>query len=107
MLQGPRAPGSRSATDLPALVGAISQDYEQQRSGGGSGPKDFVPPSEVSGLFSRGIEQLETRISRVSQRHNILATVARIKLRQQAVAKSHRHDVLFSRFEVVGVQSPG
>ena len=92
---------------LPALLGALSQDQEAQRPGGGAGPKEFVPPSVVRQIFDLGIQRLEGRVSRAASTYDVPAAIASIKLRPQAIAKSHRHESLFQGLQVAGVSSPG
>ena len=95
--------------ERPALSGELGADYEEPISGGGSGPRDFVPPSEVRGVFSRGIALLNERIAATAREHQVEATMARVRLRSEAIAKSHRHSTVFDarRFQVAGVQQPG
>ena len=95
--------------ERPALTGTLGPDYEEPVSGGGSTPKEFVPPSEVREVFSRGISQLSERLTTTAQEHSVEATMARVRLHPSALAKSHRHRTLFDRrrFQVAGVQRPG
>ena len=94
-------------SERPALLGHLGQDYEDLISGGGSGPRDFVPPSEVRDVFSRGLELLKERLTATADEHRVEATIARVRLRPSAIAKSHRHPILFDRLQVAGVQRPG
>ena len=99
----------RGRPEHPALSGQLGSDYEQPIGGGGSGPTNFVPPSEVRGVFDQGITLLNQRLSVTSRRYQVEATMARVRLRPEAAAKSHRHPTLFdrNRFQVAGVQRPG
>lgn len=95
--------------ERPALSGELGADYEEPISGGGSGPRDFVPPSEVRDVLFRGIARLNERMAATVREHHVEATMARVRLRSEAIAKSHRHSTVFdrSRFQVAGVQQPG
>ena len=83
-------------TTRPALSGHLGSDYERRISGGGSGNKEFASPSEVRDVFFRGIELLGERLATVSNEYNVDATMARVRLRSRAIAKSHRHPTLFN-----------
>ena len=100
---------SGEASSRPALSGDLGGDYEQRVPGGGSGPKEFVPPSEVRDVFSRGINLLSERLKTTASEYRVDATMARVRLRASAAAKSHRYPTLFdrSRLQVAGVQQPG
>ena len=95
--------------ERPALTGTLGLDYEQSSPGGGSGPREFVPPSQVRDIFSRGLDRLNERLEAANSAHRVSATMARIRLHRSAIAKSHRHPTLFdvNRFQVAGVQQPG
>ena len=95
--------------ERPALNGALGLDYEQYMPGGGSGPSEFIPPSQVRDIFSRGLDQLNDRLEAANNAHRVNATMARVRLHSRAIAKSHRHATLFdvNRFQVAGVQQPG
>ena len=95
--------------DRPALAGALSPDYERSVSGGGSGASQFAPPEQVREIFHRGLGRLGDRLRTTNTAHPVNATMARVRLHPQAVAKSHRHPTLFdvNRFQVAGVQHPG
>ena len=101
--------GREANRERPALSGELGAAYEESVSGGGSGPRAFVPPSEVRELFSRGIARLNERLTATAREHRVEATMARVRLRSDAIAKSHRHATVFDRrrFQVVGVQQPG
>ena len=101
--------GREENWERPALSGELGSGYEEPVSGGGSGPRDFVPPSEVREVFSRGIARLNERIAETAREHRVEATMARVRLRSDAIAKSHRHSTVFDRrrFQVAGVQQPG
>ena len=96
-----------TTSERPALSGHLGQDYDNPISGGGSGPRDFVPPSEVRDVFFRGLELLKERLTATADEHRVEATIARVRLRPSAIAKSHRHPILFDRLQVAGVQRPG
>ena len=102
-------PATNANLERPALTGNLGLDYEQTIPGGGSGPSEFVPPSEVRDIFSRGLEQLNDRLEAATNTHRVNATMARVRLHRRAIAKSHRHPTLFdsNRFQVTGVQQPG
>ena len=101
--------GREENWERPALSGDLGSDYEKPVGGGGSGPRDFVPPSEVREVFSRGIALLNERLAATARNHQVEATMARVRLRSDAIAKSHRHSTVFDRrrFQVAGVQQPG
>ena len=99
--------GVDTTSERPALSGHLGQDYEEPISGGGSAAKEFVPAAEVRNVFSRGIDLLRERLTATADEHRIEATIARIRLRPRAIAKSHRHPTLFNKFQVAGVQRPG
>ena len=99
--------GADTMSERPALSGHLGQDYEDPISGGGSAAKDFVPPAEVRDVFSRGIDLLRERLTATADEHRIEATMARVRLRPRAIAKSHRHPTLFNKLQVAGVQRPG
>ena len=93
----------------PALSGDLGPKYEEPVNVGGSSPKSFIPPSEVKELFTQGITQLNERITATAHEHRVEATMARVRLRPEAIAKSHRYPTVFDRrrFQVAGVQKPG
>lgn len=93
--------------ERPALVGQLHQDYEELVSGAGSPPKRFASSTEVRNVLTKGLELLEERIAQTTNVHRVGAAIARIRLRSEAIAKSHRHGVLFDRIQVAGVQRPG
>ena len=95
--------------ERPVLHGQLDTNFEQPSTGGGSGPKNFVPHSEVRAVFDQGITLLNERLSVTSRRHQVEATMAKVRLRPEAVAKSHRYPTLFerNRFQVAGVQRTG
>ena len=99
--------GADTTSERPALSGHLGQDYEEPISGGGSPAKDFVPATEVRDVFFRGIDLLKERITLTADEHRVEATIARLRLRPRAIAKSHRHPSLFNRLQVAGVQRPG
>ena len=92
---------------LPALLGSLNQDQEAQRAGGGSGPKEFVSADVVREVFDLGIQRLEGRVSRAESTFDVPVAIASIKLRPQAIAKSHRHESLFQGLQVAGISAPG
>ena len=96
-------------SERPSLTGIVGPDYEQPNSVGGSGPREFVPPSQVKDIFSRGLDILNERLEAANTAHHVSATMARVRLHPNAIAKSHRHPTLFdvNRFQVAGVQQPG
>lgn len=98
-----------SNRERPALSGILGADYEERVNPGGAGPKSFATPSEVKKVFSQGITQLSERLTSTVREHHVDATVARVRLHSQAIAKSHRHTTVFNkrRFQVAGVQQPG
>ena len=96
-----------SNSERPALSGSLGTNHQQNRSGGGGGTTRFAQPDEVRTIFSRGLSQLQDRIDASRDRHAIEATIGRIRLRANALAKSHRHPVLFDKLEVTGVHQPG
>ena len=95
--------------ERPALVGTLGPDYERSIFGGGSGASEFAPPEQVKRIFHRGLDELGNRLRVTNTAHQVEATMARVRLHPQAVAKSHRHPALFdvNRFQVAGVQHPG
>ena len=95
--------------ERPALSGDLGSDYEEPVSGGGAKPKEFAPPSEVRDVYLRGINQLRERLTYTADELNIEATMARVRFRSEAIAKSHRHSSLFdrNRFQIAGIQQPG
>ena len=101
--------GREENWERPALSGELGANYEEPVTGGGSEPKEFIPPSEVREVFSRGIARLNERIARATREHRVEATMARVRLRPDAIAKSHRHSTVFGRrrFQVAGVRQPG
>ncbi len=107
MTTGENHAKSHLGSELPALVGSLGADYEEPIGGGGGKPKDFAPPSEVRDVFERGLGLLTEQLRMSVCEHHVPATIARIRLRPKAIAKSHRHASLFGRFEVAGVQRPG
>ena len=96
-------------SERPTLNGTLGLDYEQSIPGGGSGPREFIPLSQVKDIFSRGLDQLNDRLEAANTAHRVNATMARVRLHRRAIAKSHRHATLFdvNRFQVAGVQQPG
>ncbi len=98
-----------SNRERPALSGILGADYEERVNPGGAGPKAFATPSEVKDVFSQGISQLNERIAATAHEHRVEATMARVRLRPDAIAKSHRYPTVFERrrFQVAGVQQPG
>ena len=66
--------------ERPALTGNLGLDYEQTMTGGGSGPSEFVPPSQVRDIFSRGLDQLNNRLEAANNAHRVNATMARVRL---------------------------
>lgn len=101
--------GRESNRERPALSGNLGPDYEQLVHVGGSKPRRFSSPSEVKELFSQSIAQLNERITATAHEHRVEATMARVRLRPKAIAKSHRYRTVFDRrrFQVAGVQKPG
>lgn len=95
--------------ERPALSGNLGSDYEKPINSGGSNPIEFASPSRVREVFSQGITQLSERLTATADEHNVAATMARVRLRPQAIAKSHRYSTVFDmhRFQVAGVQQPG
>lgn len=98
---------ARSDDHRPALVGAITQDYEEPRPAGGSAPKEFVPSAAVRQVFDAGISRLRERVAANVVQHSLAVAVARVKLRPDAIAKSHRHGTLMDRIPVAGIEQPG
>ena len=98
---------ARSDDNRPAFLGAITQDYEEPRWAGGSGPRQFVPPAAVQGVFDVGISRLRDRVASNVVQHSVEVAVARVKLRADAIAKSHRHPALMDRITVAGIEQPG
>ena len=98
-----------SNRERPALSGNLGADYEEPVHVGGSKPTAFAPPSEVKKVFSQGITQLSERLSSTVREHRVEATMARVRLHSQAIAKSHRHTTVFNKrkLQVAGVQHPG
>ena len=98
-----------SNSERPSLTGTLGLDYEQSVPVAGSGPTEFVPPSQVRDIFSRGLDLLNDRMEAANATHSVNATMARVRLHRRAIAKSHRHPTLFdvNRFQVAGVQQPG
>ena len=101
--------GREGNWERPALSGNLGSDYEEPVNSGGSNPKGFGSPSEVREVFSQGITQLNERLTATADEHSVEATMARVRLRPQAIAKSHRYSTVFDkrRFQVAGVQRPG
>ena len=101
--------GREGNWERPALSGTLGASYELPVSGGGSAPKSFVQRSKVRDVFFQGLNRLNDRIIETSKEHKVEATIARVRLRSNAIAKSHRHSVVFDqrRFQVAGVQQPG
>ena len=95
--------------DRPALSGSISPEYERSVFGGGSGATEFNSPERVKGVFHRGLDQLNRKLRTTDNVYPVNATMARVQLHPDAIAKSHRHPALFdtNRFQVAGVQQPG
>ena len=98
-----------SNSERPSLTGTLGLDYEQSLPVAGSGPTEFVSPSQVRDIFSRGLDLLNDRMEAANATHSVNATMARVRLHRSAIAKSHRHPTLFdvNRFQVAGVQQPG
>ena len=101
-----RREGSR---ERPALSGELGADYEERVNSGGARPKPFATSSEVREVFSQGITQLSERLTSTVREHHVEATMARVRLHSQAIAKSHRHTTVFNKrkLQVAGVQQPG
>lgn len=101
--------GRNNNSERPALSGTLGADHEQPVGGGGSRPKEFIPRSEVQDVFFRGLGLLNERLATTANEYNVGATMARVRLRPDAIAKSHRHSTLFDRrrFQVAGVEQPG
>ena len=101
--------GTNARSTGPALSGYLGPNYEMTPSRGRSDPKRFAPPSVVKEVFSQGIELLSRRLESDGFEHDVGATMARLRLRPRAIAKSHRHPSLFerNRFQVAGVHQPG
>ena len=99
--------GGDTNFERPALSGKLDQSHEEPVIGGGSEPTSFGPSSEVKNIFSRGLALLEKRLTVTGEIHNVKATIAHFRLRESAIAKSHRHTILFDRLQVAGVQRPG
>ena len=101
--------GREGNWERPALSGDLGPKYEEPVNAGGSNPIRFILPSEVKEVFSQGIAQLNERITTTAHEHRVEATMARVRLRPKAIAKSHRYPTVFDRrkFQVAGVQQPG
>ena len=101
--------GREGNRERPALSGDLGPRYEEAVNVGGSKPTRFISPSEVKAVFSQGITQLNERLTATAHEHRVEATMARVRLRQKAIAKSHRYSIVFNkgRFQVAGVQQPG
>ena len=101
--------GREGNKERPALSGNLGSRYEEPVNVGGSKPTSFILPSEVKAVFSQGITQLSERLTSTVREHRVEATMARVRLRQKAIAKSHRYPTVFDRrrFQVAGVQQPG
>ena len=99
--------GGESYLALPALSGVLGPEFERRVTGGGSDPKEFVSGPAVKEIFQKGIQQLEQRLEETADKYDIHATMGRIRLRSNAIAKSHRHAVLFDKVQVAGVQEAG
>ncbi len=101
--------GRESNRERPALSGNLGPDYEEPVNIGGSQPRRFISPSAVKDVFSQGISQLNERLTATAHVHRVEATMARVRLRPEAIAKSHRYPTVFDkrRFQVAGVQQPG
>ena len=54
-------------------------------------------PSEVKVVFSQGITQLNERLTATAHEHRVEATMARVRLRPEAIAKSHRYPTVFNK----------
>jgi subtilisin family serine protease len=93
---------------LPSLSGELTRNHEKLEAGGGSNPKEFAPPEIVTRVFQSGIGSLRLRLQQSQQKEDSKkAVIARVKLRSKGIAKSHRHEALFSHLQVVGVDMPG
>ena len=105
--------GNRDVVDArpagPAFSGHLGPNHERPLSGRGSDPKTFAQPSEVKEVFLQGIERLKERLETSEIENRVGGTIARVRLRSRAIAKSHRHPSLFdrNRFQVAGVYQPG
>ena len=101
--------GREGNRERPALSGDLGSGYEEPVHVGGSKPTSFILPSEVKVVFSQGITQLNERLTATAHEHSVEATMARVRLRPEAIAKSHRYPTVFDRrrFQVAGVQQPG
>ena len=101
--------GREGNRERPALSGNLGSRYEEPVHVGGSKPTSFILPAEVKVVFSQGITQLNERLTATTHEHRVEATMARVRLRPEAIAKSHRYPTVFDRrrFQVAGVQQPG
>ena len=101
--------GREGNRERPALSGDLGADYEERVNSGGARPKPFATPSEVKKVFFQGITQLSDRLTSTVREHHVEATMARVRLHSQAIAKSHRHTTVFNKrkLQVAGVQHPG
>ena len=101
--------GREGNRERPALSGNLGSNYEEPVNVGGSKPTSFISPSEVKVVFSQGITQLNERLTATAHEHSVEATMARVRLHSQAIAKSHRHTTVFNKrkLQVAGVQQPG
>ena len=92
---------------LPSLTGVLTSRHETRDTGGGGEIKEFAPASAVRDVFRRGISQLRVGLSESQNKYAAGAVIARVKLRSEAIAKSHRHTNLVGRLQVVGIEKPG
>ena len=101
--------GREGNRERPALSGNLGSNYEEPVHVGGSKPTSFISPAEVKVVFSQGITQLNERLTATAHEHRVEATMARVRLHSQAIAKSHRHSTVFNKrkLQVAGVQQPG
>lgn len=101
--------GREGNRERPALSGNFRDEHEEPVNSGGARPKTFALPSEVRKVFSQGITQLSERLTSTVREHHVEATMARVRLHSQAIAKSHRHTTVFNKriLQVAGVQQPG
>ena len=99
--------GERKNRELPALSGILSPEYETRDTGGGSGPREFATAHRVRQIFRQGVARLGQSLNETADEYNIQATIGRIRLRSDALVKSHRHSFLFDKVQIAGVQEAG
>ena len=93
---------------LPSLRGELTRKHEKLETGGGGEPKEFASSEIVTSVFRSGIGSLRLRLQQSQQKEEgKKAVIARVKLRSKGIAKSHRHEALLNRLQVVGVDKPG